>query len=289
MSFICPKIVHQPSAMQTLATSYRHARQIIGFVPTMGCLHEGHLSLMREAKKQCDIVIVSIFVNPLQFGPKEDFSTYPRTFERDLELCSQAGVDVVFAPTPKELYPSDFTFKVLGGPLANLYCGASRPGFFDGVLTVVSILFHLTKPHKAFFGEKDFQQLFLVKQLARQLFFSVDVIGMPIVREHNQLAMSSRNHYLSEEQKNSDALVLYNTLCLLQKQVSNGCLETSVLRQHALELQKQVPSFECDYIAFVHESTFEPVQQVIPNHTRLLLAGYLTQTSRVRLIDNGRL
>lgn len=286
MDFLPPEVIRYPLALQALSSRLRAEKKTVGLVPTMGCLHAGHLSLIHEAKKRCDSVIVSIFVNPLQFGPKDDLASYPRTFERDIALCQQAGVDFVFAPLKDDVYPAGFSTKILGGPLANLYCGASRPGFFDGILTVVAILFQVAQPHQAFFGEKDFQQLFLVKQMAKNLFMPVEVVGLPIVRESTHLAMSSRNTYLSETQKHTDALVLWHTICAVQGHIANGITNTSTLEKLARAEQSHVADFETDYIAFVHTETFEALDTILPGKTRLLLAGYLNGSPRVRLIDN---
>ncbi len=280
-----PQIIYSPTEIKNLSSRFKNENKIIGFVPTMGCLHEGHLSLMREAKKQCDIVIVSIFVNPMQFGPNEDFASYPRTLERDVSLCQSVGVDVVFAPLKTELYPQGFNSKILGGPIAELYCGKSRPGFFDGILTVVNILFQIVQPHKAFFGEKDFQQLFLVKQMVRDLWMSVDVIGLPIVREADGLAMSSRNTYLTSEQR-KHATSLYRAILSVQKQVNGGETSISKLQQTAHAILEATPDFVIDYIVFVGFDSFLPMTQELDQPARLLLAGYLGNQPRIRLIDN---
>ncbi len=197
----------------------RAARKSIGFVPTMGNLHEGHLKLVQEANQRCDVVVVSIFVNPTQFGAGEDFSTYPRTFEADSNLLAEAKCDILFAPSVEEIYgtqPQQTTVQV--NSLASELCGNSRPGHFTGVATVVSKLFNIVKPDVALFGEKDYQQLAIIRHLARDLCFDIDVIGVPTVRAENGLALSSRNGYLSEDEL-TIAPAIYATMQSIQQQI----------------------------------------------------------------------
>ena len=233
-------------------------KMVKGFVPTMGALHAGHASLITAAAKACDEVVVSIFVNPLQFNDKVDLAKYPRTPEHDKELALNAGATKVWFPTYEEIYPGDIKL-IEPGPIGELYEGASRPGHFAGMLTVVRRLFDLVKPDKAFFGEKDFQQLFLIKQMAKD----IEIIGLPTVREADGLAMSSRNVRLSPEDRQA-ALVIYRAL-------KSGNLDLS-----------SEPRFKTDYAVVIDEDTFQ-IAQPETKHKRALIAGTI---GGVRLIDN---
>lgn len=200
----------------------RSARKIIGFVPTMGNLHQGHLNLVREARKLCDVVVVSIFVNPIQFGPNEDFDNYPRTLEHDSHLLAEVGCDIVFAPTVEQMYgkyPRLTNISV--GEITNDLCGLQRPGHFDGVAVVVTKLFNIVQPNIAFFGHKDYQQLAVIKQLVRDLNMPIEVIGVPIARAEDGLALSSRNGYLTEQERQT-APVIYQSLKTAEKELQSG-------------------------------------------------------------------
>src|ERR1700720_1086105 len=199
----------------------KQAGKRLGFVPTMGALHEGHLSLVRAAKGRCDVVSASIFVNPTQFGPHEDFSKYPRSFERDRELLEKEGVELLFAPSVKEMYPEDAATFVTVEALSERLCGKSRPGHFRGVTTVVAKLFHITQPDFAFFGQKDAAQVAIIRRMVRDLNLGVEIVVCPIVREADGLAMSSRNAYLSPQQRKS-ALALHLSLTQLKKRFDQG-------------------------------------------------------------------
>ena len=253
-----------------LAASLNPARQagkIIGFVPTMGNLHQGHLNLVREAKKICDVVVVSIFVNPIQFGPNEDFDNYPRTLEQDQHLLAEVGCDVVFAPTVEQMYGSQprLTNISVSG-ITNDLCGLQRPGHFDGVAVVVTKLFNIVQPNYAFFGEKDYQQLAVIRQLVQDLNLPLEVIGVPIARADDGLALSSRNGYLSEVERDT-APVIYRSLQTAAQQLQQGVMLVTVLaevKQNLLdagfvidyveargtELQK-ISDFEQDVVLFV--------------------------------------
>ncbi len=281
-------IVSSPSKMQKIAQQWALTKQTVGIVPTMGCLHEGHLSLIQEARKQTQKVVVSIFVNPLQFGQNEDLDTYPKPFERDHELCKKAGVDVLFQPKAADLYPCLFQTNIDGGLLTKKYCGHSRPGHFNGVLTVVQILFELIKPTLAFLGEKDFQQLFLIKQMCRDLWLPTQIIPLPIIREPNGLAMSSRNTYLSAEQK-ENATCLFRAISGVQNAVTNGYTKTSELLDLAASLINHAPGMQLDYAHFVDLKTLLPLGDSVNTSARLLLAAYIGDNPRVRLIDNGHI
>lgn len=258
-------------------------RGIVGFIPTMGALHEGHLSLIRAARKECDQVIVSILVNPFQFAAHEDFNAYPRTLEKDLALCEAADVDVVFCPDPLEIYPENFQTRVIAGDLKKKYCGVTRPIFFDGVLTVVAILFNLIRPQKAYFGEKDYQQLFLVKQMVKDLRMPIEIVGMPIIREVSGLALSSRNVYLTDTQK-QEATGLFQAILAVQEAYRCGERDTTKL----LQIAREKITLEIDYVSLVSTQTLQELTGQVTEPARLLMAAYIGQEPRVRLIDNGQ-
>jgi pantoate--beta-alanine ligase len=254
----------------------------VGFVPTMGALHQGHFSLIREARKQCDHVVVSILVNPLQFAPNEDFSAYPRTLEVDLAQCEALGVDVAFCPEAADIYPGNFQTRVMGGELTKQYCGVTRPTFFNGVLTVVAVLFGIVRPQKAFFGEKDFQQLFLIKQMVKDFWMPIEIISMPIVREESGLALSSRNAYLNAPQK-QEAACLFQAILAIREAIKAG--ERNI--QALLELARSKISLEIDYLDLVSSQSLKRLTGVLEEPARLLMAAYVGENPKVRLIDNG--
>lgn len=277
------KVIHSPVEMTAWAKAKAGVGQRICLVPTMGCFHEGHLSLMRLARGRAERVVVSLFVNPLQFGPREDFAAYPRDFERDSRLAAEQGVDVIFAPTAEEMYPAGFQTVVKVAELTRHLCGASRPGHFDGVATVVNKLFAITRADFAVFGEKDYQQLAVIRRMAADLNLPIEIIGHPIVREEDGLAMSSRNTYLGPAER-TKALCLYQSILLARKAAAGGELTTAAL---AGQVRGHIESFagtEIDYVSFVDAGTFEPVA-VIDEHTLLALAVRIS--GKVRLIDNG--
>ena len=247
---------------------------------TMGALHEGHAQLIRAARKRHAHVVVTIFLNPLQFGPKEDLSRYPRTFDSDMEICRAAGVDVVFAPTPDVVYPDgDPGVRVSAGPLGEVLEGASRPGHFDGVLTVVGKLFHLTAARSAYFGQKDAQQMLLIRRMVRDLDFPVDVVSVPTVREDDGLAMSSRNTYLTA----SDREV---ALCLSRALRAGGDAAPfgpSAIRRAAREVLVEEPLALVDYLVLVHPHTLADVPEWYRGEALLAVAARVGTT---RLIDN---
>ncbi len=275
------KIIRHISEMQKLADEERKRGRIIGFVPTMGYLHEGHLSLMRIARPKCNTLVVSIFVNPTQFGPGEDLNRYPRDFTRDENLCRQEKVDVIFYPNPEEMYPKPYLTLIHVKKLTETMCGASRPGHFDGVATVVGKLFNIVKPHFAVFGEKDYQQALVIRQMVNDLNFDVQILTGPIIREEDRLAMSSRNEYLTGE-KRRDALILVKSLQLAQKRIQEGKRKASEIREEMEQLIQRVPTAKIDYIAIVDAETLEPVEEIRPN-TLIALAVFIDHT---RLIDN---
>lgn len=275
------QIIKSIREMQQLSDRLRREGKIIGFVPTMGFLHEGHLSLMRIARPKCDALVVSIFVNPTQFGPNEDLDKYPRDFERDERLCREEKVDVVFYPDRNSMYPEPYHTFVNVERLSETMCGLSRPGHFRGVATVVGKLFNIVKPHLAVFGEKDYQQAVIIRQMVKDLNFDVEILTGPIVREPDGLAMSSRNKYLSHQERKT-ALVLYKSLTLAQKLAREGNDDADFVYDRMRELIQNTKGAVIDYIAIVDGQTLQPVER-IGNKTLIALAVKIGQT---RLIDN---
>jgi pantoate--beta-alanine ligase len=259
----------------------RHAGKSIGLVPTMGALHEGHLSLVRLAKKQCDLVVVSVFVNPTQFGPTEDLSKYPRTFERDQEMLTSENVEIIFAPSTEEMYPPGASTYVEVEGLSERLDGKSRPGHFRGVATIVSKLFNIVQPDKAFFGQKDAAQVAVIRKMVRDLDLSIAVMVGEILRETDGLAMSSRNVYLSPDER-KQALVLSQALQQAKDEYSRGERTAQTLRNTMRAVFTVQPSAEVDYIEVVDWQTLLPVEKAAPG-TLLAVAAKIGST---RLIDN---
>ncbi|BDG17274.1 pantoate--beta-alanine ligase [Thermus brockianus] len=256
-------------------------REGVGFVPTMGYLHAGHLALVERARAENPFVAVSIFVNPLQFGPGEDYHRYPRDLERDQALLREAGVDLLFAPSVEEMYPKGFSTRVqVEGPLTALWEGEVRPGHFQGVATVVARLFLLVGPGRAYFGEKDYQQLLVIRKMVRDLGFPIEVVGVPTVREEDGLALSSRNVYLSPETRKK-ATVLYRALSAMREVAQGGGSVAEALRAGEAVLA-EVPEFKKDYLALVHPETLLPLSDWVKG-ARGIVAGRFPE---VRLIDN---
>jgi pantoate ligase/cytidylate kinase len=268
-----------------LNASHAHASTLtVGFVPTMGGLHPGHLSLIKRAKAETTQVIVSIFVNPLQFGPKEDFKQYPRPLEQDLEKCQQAGVDVVFIPSVEELFPNDLKFQttvVSPDFLTSKLCGQFRPGHFQGVTTIVAKLLNIIQPNRAYFGQKDAQQLAIIQRMVADLNLPVEIIPCPIYRESSGLAYSSRNQYLTPEQKEK-ASILYQALSQGEAVFSQGELTTEAIKQAVLNTIETVPDVKLEYLELVDPITLEFLSQV-EEIGLLTIAAYINNT---RLIDN---
>ncbi len=259
----------------------RGAGRAIHFVPTMGYFHEGHLSLMRRAKADEGAVIVSIFVNPLQFGPQEDYEHYPRDFERDRQMAESVGVDALFYPEVSEIYPPGFQTEVRVKQLSQPLCGRSRPGHFEGVATVVLKLFNIVTPDRAYFGEKDYQQMRIIQQMVRDLNLPVQIVPCPIVREPDGLAMSSRNVYLSPAERQA-ATVLYRSLQWAREQVQSGEQDAVRIQRGVYERLAREPLAQIDYVELVDAKTLEPVNR-IERPTLLALAVYF---GKARLIDN---
>ncbi|ENX32590.1 pantothenate synthetase [Acinetobacter colistiniresistens] len=257
----------------------RSSKKLIGFVPTMGNLHEGHLTLVREAKKLCDVVVVSIFVNPIQFGAGEDFESYPRTLEQDSRLLADVGCDIIFAPTVEQMYGTQPRLTNISvGQITDDLCGQSRPGHFDGVAVVVTKLFNIVQPDFAFFGQKDYQQLAVIRQLVQDLNMPLEVIGVPIVRAEDGLALSSRNGYLTEQQR-AVAPTIYQLLKQAEQQLHEGQALSQVLESISTQLTQA--GFVVDYVE-ARQTNLQPIQQFDQNLV-LFVAAKLGST---RLIDN---
>lgn len=254
----------------------------IGLVPTMGALHEGHLSLVRAARRSCDAVVVSIFVNPTQFGPHEDFEVYPRTVETDCRLLESEGVDAVFLPDVDEMYLPGATTWVDAGPMGDRLDGASRPGHFRGVLTVVSKLLNIVDPDRAFFGQKDAAQVAMLRRMVRDLYFRTEIVVCPIVREEDGLAMSSRNRYLSQEER-EQALVLSKALRLIRNRFDDGERDPQRLIAAGLYVMSYEPTVKVEYLKVVDPETLESVRGV---EERFLVA-IAAVVGNTRLIDNA--
>ena len=299
------RIVTSIAAMQHLARQWRHAGKRIGFVPTMGYLHAGHMSLVKRARQaagKSGVVVVSIYVNPTQFGPKEDFSKYPRDLKRDFKLCRVQGVDVVFTPGDKEMYPGGtgsrrcesadgprfdkrgYSTYVVEGKLSQSMEGASRPTHFRGVTTVVSKLFNLVLPDVAVFGQKDFQQAAIIKRMVAELNFPVKIIVAPTLRERDGLAMSSRNRYLEPEQR-AQAVILFHALQAVKMAVRKKNVSAAQLKTDLRSLITVAPLARLDYVEFFDPATLQPVARV-KHGTHMALAVFF---GRTRLIDNARL
>lgn len=258
----------------------RSGGKSVGFVPTMGYLHDGHLALVQASQMQCDITIVSIFVNPTQFGPNEDLSVYPRDFPRDEKLCHDAGVAILFAPDAQEVYPPGFHTFVEPGEIANPLCGAFRPGHFRGVATVVSKLFNMVQPDVAFFGQKDFQQCAVVRRMVIDLNLPIEIVTIPTIRESDGLAMSSRNRYLSEEERRR-ALAISRGLFAAMAEFQAGERNAKELLAIAKQYLEAVDRLQ--YLELVDADTLEPAETPLHRPAALCAAAYIGST---RLIDN---
>lgn len=276
-------VVHTPQALAAALHPHWRAGTPLGFVPTMGALHAGHLSLVAQARAQCAVTVASVFVNPAQFGPKEDFGAYPRRLEADAELLAKAGVDVVFAPTPDAMYPPGAQLRVQLPVLGADAEGVFRPGFFDGVALVVTKLLNLVRPTHAFFGLKDFQQYHIIRQMVQELFLSVQVVGCEIIREPDGLAMSSRNEYLTPTER-QQSLLLYRILTGARQLAAAGTHTPAGLEAWAMAQFAPHPEWAPDYALLRRAADFGPVTALTPAEAPvLLLAARLGGT---RLIDN---
>ncbi len=274
------KIIKTVHEMQEFSLAQRTGGKTISLVPTMGYLHEGHISLLREGKNRGDVLVMSLFVNPMQFGPKEDFSKYPRDFDRDSGLAKSAGTDVIFYPDVQEMYPEPFKTSVYVAELSGMLCGKTRPEHFKGVTTVVMKLFNAVLPQRAIFGEKDFQQLVILRQMVNDLNMPVEILGMPIIREPDGLAMSSRNTYLTMDDRRRASSIskgLLNATEAFQKGLKDGKALQGIVRSDI-----QAAGLKEDYIEVVNEKTLKPAD-VVSDTARIVVAAY---AGNVRLIDN---
>ncbi len=277
------EIINRRKRMMSVARKLRREEnRTIGFVPTMGALHEGHLSLIHEARAMCDVVVVSVFVNPAQFGPGEDFNSYPRDLTRDAALLAEYNVDYVFAPTVEEIYPPGFSTYVTVEGVADQLEGASRPGHFRGVTTVVAILFNVVKPDFAFFGQKDAQQAVLIKRMVRDLAFNTEIVVLPIVRDASGLAMSSRNNYLDDEQRRA-ATVLKRALSKASEAYEEGEHSATRLTELVRATIEKEPLARIDYVHVNDAETLEQLDKLDDRPALISLAVFLGST---RLIDN---
>jgi pantoate--beta-alanine ligase len=276
------EVIHTIAWMKQVAREARRSERILGFVPTMGALHEGHLSLVREAKKLCSPIVASIFVNPTQFGPTEDFQKYPRAFETDRVALENLGVDYLFAPKPEDIYPRDFRTAVFVEGLSDKLEGKARPGHFRGVTTVVAKLFEIVQPSFAYFGRKDAQQVRIIQQMARDLNMDAEVMVCPILREPDGLAMSSRNAYLSVRDRNA-ATVIYGALDAVRQRICAGerdAVSLLVALRQTMDMEKNL---QLDYAEIVDAETFESVPSLRKNCYVLVAA----RAGTTRLIDNA--
>ncbi len=277
-------LVRTVDEMKSLSRRWREEGYTIGFVPTMGYLHEGHLSLVRRAREENDKVVVSIFVNPTQFGPNEDYNRYPRDLDRDMKLLEPIGVDAVFYPSVEEMYPEGYKTYVEVVDITERLCGASRPGHFRGVTTVCTKLFNIVMPHRAYFGKKDFQQYVVIKNMVRDLNMDLEIVPMPIVREPDGLAMSSRNTYLNPEERKA-ATCLYRSLKRAVELFESGERSARRIREEVVKVIEAEPLARIDYVEVVDPETFRPVEQV-EKGTLVALAVFV---GPARLIDNVQL
>jgi len=275
------RVIRTIAELRAWSREARASDKPIGLVPTMGALHEGHLSLVRAAKAASGAVAVSIFVNPTQFGPNEDFALYPRTFEADCELLSAEGVDVVFAPAPEEMYPPDSTTFVEVGGMSERLDGASRPGHFRGVATIVAKLLIAAEPDRAFFGQKDAAQVAVLRRMVADLGLPVELVVCPIVRERDGLAMSSRNRYLNPQQRRQ-ALVLSRAVDAAERLAASGEIRSEFMIDAAREVLATEPEVRVDYVAAVDWATLKPVEIMGPG-SLFAVAAFVGET---RLIDN---
>ncbi len=276
------KIIKTVREMHCAADSIRQAGLRIGLVPTMGYLHKGHLSLVRQALKVADRIVVSIFVNPLQFGPTEDLAAYPRNLDRDLKLLDQHDVHLAYLPDKKEIYPGDFATSVRVAKLTDRLCGASRPGHFEGVTTIVTKLFAAVKPHVAVFGQKDAQQTIVIQRMVRDLNLDVEILMAPTVREADGLAMSSRNAYLSAEERR-EAPALYRALMVGQKMIGRGERRTQRVIEAMRDVIEPQRCAEIDYIEAVDAKNLTPVAELKDS----ILLAVAVRFGNARLIDNA--
>ncbi len=275
------KIKSSPIEIRNQVKEWRRQGLTVGLVPTMGYLHEGHQSLIKKSVEQNDKTVVSVFVNPIQFGPNEDLATYPRDLDRDARLCEETGADLIFHPEPSDMYEDDFcTFVDMDRVTKNL-CGKTRPTHFRGVCTVCSKLFHIVGPDRAYFGQKDAQQLAVIRRMVRDLNFDLEIVGCPIIREDDGLAKSSRNTYLSPQEREA-ATVLHKALMIGRKAIEDGENNTTIVKELIRQTIEAEPLSKIDYVEIVDFDSIEPIDEIRQN-TLIAVAVYIGST---RLIDN---
>lgn len=267
--------------LRKIINKEKKADKIIGFVPTMGYLHKGHVALIKEAKNNCDYVIVSIYVNPTQFGVNEDLESYPKDLDKDLAICEEENVDIVFTPPDEEVYSEGFQTFVDVGETSKILCGAKREGHFRGVATIVAKLFNIVQPDKAYFGLKDYQQLKVIERMTQDLNFNIDIIGVPTVRDKDGIATSSRNSYLSEDER-AQAKCIYQSLCEVKNLISKGVKDTKELKQAVNIILDNKDKLRIDYLEFINPQTFEDIEE-IEDEILVAIAAYV---GKARLIDN---
>jgi pantoate--beta-alanine ligase len=275
------EIIETVKEMQDKAEELRLSGKKIGLFPTLGFLHEGHLELIRKGRKKADVLVMSLFVNPTQFGPNEDLDKYPRDIEGDIKKAQDEGVDIVFMPSPEEMYPDGFLSSVKVNKITGFLCGKSRPGHFEGVTTVVAKLFNIIKPHFAMFGQKDFQQLAVIKRMVKDLNMDVEIVEVPTVRETDGLAMSSRNKYLNPEERRS-ALCIKKSIDMAVKMAEEGELSSERIKDSIKELITSFPYTNIDYINICDPETLEDIS-TLKNESLLAMA---VKVGNTRLIDN---
>ena len=275
--------MHTVAELRSLVAAARARGETVGLVPTMGALHEGHASLVDASAAECDLTIVTIFVNPTQFGPNEDFAAYPRTFEADRALCEREGVDLIFHPSVPDMYPEGASVGVIESSLSRTLCGAARPGHFAGVCTVVAKLFNLVLPHVAVFGEKDAQQLRIIRRMVRDLRFPVEIVAGPTAREADGLARSSRNQYLTAEQR-PQAVCLRRALDEAERRFAAGERDPAALVAAMRAVVDRAPAAKIDYVEIVDDETLQPLAGPI---ARPALAALAVWVGQPRLIDNA--
>ncbi len=279
------QVFNEIKALKNEISAKKREGKTIGFVPTMGFFHEGHLSLMRQAVKETDCVVVSIFVNPTQFGPGEDFESYPRDLDRDLSLCEAVGVDFVFTPDVNEMYPAGYsTFVECEGGITHTLCGASRPGHFKGVTSVVNKLFNIVEPDQAYFGQKDAQQVAVLEKMVRDLNMNLKIIPCPIMREEDGLAMSSRNVYLKADER-KDALVLSGSLKIASDLIQEGERNSNTIIEQMKAHIMTAPSAVIDYVQIVDNNNLSDIDSAIGD----VLFAVAVKIGKTRLIDNMRM
>nr|WP_312291817.1 pantoate--beta-alanine ligase [Clostridium chromiireducens] len=274
-------LIKEIKELRSTIKSWKREGLSVGFVPTMGALHEGHQSLIKRAVEENDKVVVSVFVNPTQFGPNEDFDSYPRDINKDLEICLSAGANVVFNPEPSEMYYGDKSTSVSVSKLTDVLCGAKRPGHFDGVCLVVSKLLNIVTPDKAYFGEKDAQQVAVIKRMVRDLNIDVEIVACPIIREEDGLAKSSRNTYLSAEERKA-ALVLSRSLEIAKDTLKNGERDAKKIKEFILNELNKEPLAKIDYVEIIDSDSLASVD-IIERNILIPIAVFIGKT---RLIDN---